>query len=120
MTQRGLFRVLIKAFGLYFVVDGGVTLLHQLSSIFYTLASGGRSYPNWFGDTLLLTAYGAGMLIAGCYLFFGGRFILDLAFPRGPNRCHECGYDLSGHASQICPECATRVTPTPDTPGDKR
>ncbi|MCA9305400.1 MAG: hypothetical protein KDA16_02630 [Phycisphaerales bacterium] len=114
MTQRGLFRVLMKAVGLCASLYGGITLFGQIvvqirhnMSVAQTF---GGVYPEptlaqYLVVNLVPTAY----LLVGLYLFFAGRFILDLAFPRGPSRCHECGYDLSGNDTDICPECATKV-----------
>ncbi len=121
MTQRAMFRVLMKILGVYFLVVGAYDLLRDASQIFsqwalYTRQGFG---PGLVSSTSILRVIVSGIeLGAGLYLFVGGRFVVDCAFPLAENRCHECGYDLSGHASSICPECATKVTPTPDTPGD--
>ena len=34
-----------------------------------------------------------------------------------PNRCRECGYDLTGNVSGVCPECGTRIELPQRPPG---
>ena len=49
-------------------------------------------------------------IIAGVYLFFGGRWIADKAIPGNRPYCYECGYDLSNYVGERCPECGTPVS----------
>ncbi|MEZ6212555.1 MAG: hypothetical protein R3B46_15145, partial [Phycisphaerales bacterium] len=93
MTQRGLFRVLMKAVGIYFMIEGGVTVLYHAAQLIFALVVEGGISNRWVWSSVVPSTYSAAQLAAGVYLFFAGRFILDLAFPRGPSRCHECGYD---------------------------
>jgi rubrerythrin len=46
-------------------------------------------------------------MIAGAYLFFGGKWVADKAIPSNRPYCHECGYELTGNVSDRCPECGT-------------
>ncbi len=40
--------------------------------------------------------------------------VLLLSWPRRrPGTCRRCGYDLTGNVSGVCPECGTKVPPTP-------
>lgn len=55
-----------------------------------------------FGAMAMLTAAGLGLLLAADAI---RRNRWD--FPAG--RCGRCGYDLTGNASGVCPECGTRV-----------
>lgn len=116
MTQRGLFRVLMRAIGLYFSIEGAVMLVYHGLSIAYTSMSGNSS-SRWLESVLLSIVYSLGQLLAGLYLVFGGRLVLDQLFPRGTDRCHECGYDLSRTTAPVCPECATKIPAKAAEPG---
>jgi hypothetical protein len=64
-------------------------------------------------------------ILSNDMLFWGGlmlivsaiAFLLTVARRRviDPNRCFECGYDLTGNVSGVCPECGTPVL-TPPSP----
>lgn len=68
--------------------------------------------------TLFLAVVGeSGLLCVGLPVYFGAPlcFAVALAAPgvwrRYPvGRCQSCGYDLTGNASGICPECGTPTT----------
>jgi predicted amidophosphoribosyltransferase len=51
------------------------------------------------------------MAASGLYLFFGGKWIVDLAIPGNRPYCQECGYDLTGAHRDRCPECDTPFRP---------
>ncbi len=38
----------------------------------------------------------------------------------GPHHCAECGYDLKGNASGVCPECGTMLFGPPHTPPEAK
>jgi hypothetical protein len=52
---------------------------------------------------------GACPMSLGFYLFFGRKWIVNLAIPSNRPYCAECGYDLSQTRSLRCPECGTPV-----------
>ena len=45
------------------------------------------------------------------YLFFGGKWVADKAIPGNRPYCHECGYDLTNAAGNVCTECGTPFKP---------
>ena len=53
-------------------------------------------------------------LAIGFYLFLGGKWIANLAVPSNRPYCHECGYELTGNVTGVCPECGT-----PNAPGSQ-
>lgn len=115
MTQRGLFRVLLKTLGVYFIVHGGVACLYQVVSIVRTLLADATAAagPDWLVSLALSAAYNVAIVLAGVYLLTGGRFLLDRAFPRGARNCQECGYDISKTTAPVCPECAAEIPAGP-------
>jgi hypothetical protein len=53
----------------------------------------------------------------GFYLVFGGTWLVDRCIPSNRPYCPECGYDTSGAAGSICPECGVQL-PTGVTAGE--
>ncbi len=108
MKYKTLFRVLLKVVGVWLGITG---LVHFVQGLCYTL--------NWyldsgnFGTSIKFTSiYLAGGLlevIAGLYLFFGGKWIVNRAIPGNRPYCPECGYDLTGNKSGHCTECGTAI-----------
>lgn len=121
MSQRDLFKVLMKLVGLVMVILGGIMAMYQLVATIYMraiLADSGMSQfgfdDNWIGAFVLSMASMLAVTLVGLYLFIGGRWILDIAFPYTPNRCRECGYDMFGVKGEVCPECAATKLNQPD------
>ena len=102
MRYKTLFRVLLKVLGVWLVIEGLSTMTIFAVQVVGFIKEG--LPPN-----LLLVAPLVLQLIAGLYLFFGGRWIADKAIPSNRPYCHECGYDLSTSARDKCPECGTPV-----------
>ncbi len=107
MRYKTLFRVLLKVLGVWLVING----LGTSALIAFQLAEGifERGFPNPGWQYWGWQSRGVLQLIAGLYLFFGGRWIADKAIPSNRPYCHDCGYDLSTSARDKCPECGTPV-----------
>jgi hypothetical protein len=111
MKYKTLFRMLMKAIGVWVFVEGLNGLLSQVGYIVFTFtnanmrASGQGWYFLWNIVSQLM------QLGIGAYLFFGGKWIADLAIPGNRPYCHECGYDLTNAAGNVCTECGTAFRP---------
>jgi hypothetical protein len=103
MRYKTLFRMLLKAMGVYFFVMGCGQLLGTAG---VRLALQGNS--GWtVAQGLSVTMAPLFNLSIGLYLFFGGRRLADMAIPSNRTYCPECGYDVMGSQNRICPECGT-------------
>ena len=122
MKYKTLFRMLLKATGVFLVTAGVATALHQLGSflvyIGYSLMPSatwlprpGPSVPAVTWSLLATLLEPAFQIAAGAYLFFGGRWIVDKAIPGNRPYCPECGHDLTGATRNRCPECGTPFCP---------
>ena len=121
MRYKSLFRVLVKVIGVAMVATAAVTILKQAAIVFYYMfisgsggfQSGGASYFYMFNDDGLQEYLLAELtspiiqLTIGFLLFFRSNWIANLAIPSNRPYCVECGYDLTGHAAEKCPECGT-------------
>lgn len=80
----------------------------------------------WSAGVLALAAHGGlrvrnfwwGFVLAMMPLWWltavGGWIIWRLATRddrRRQGRCQECGYDLTGNVSRVCPECGSLISP---------
>jgi hypothetical protein len=106
MKYKTLFRMLLKVIGVWVFVEGLGTLLGQIGYLIFMLANptaGGAGHWYFLGNLILpLVQLGLGL-----YLFFGGKWIADKAIPGNRPYCHECGYDLTNAAGNVCTECGT-------------
>ena len=57
-------------------------------------------YPHW----LAITVFGAYPVVA---LF---KVAWRIAHRRKPHECKQCGYNLTGNTSGVCPECSTATS----------
>ena len=108
MKYKTLFRVLLKAIGIWMFVAGLANAIGGLGwALAYSTTIGGASFFGYVGYAVA----GVVEMLVGAYLFFGGRWIADLAIPSNRPYCHECGYDLSAAGqSSRCPECGTELS----------
>ena len=103
MRYKTLFRVLLKVVGVWLVVTGLANLGDQIIGPDFSPRPNAWSFvlPRSFGWLVSIAI--------GLYLFFGGRWVVDLAIPTNRPYCSNCGYDLSEHTSGQCPECGGKV-----------
>jgi hypothetical protein len=119
VRHKSLVRVLCRVLGVYFVITGASSLVGGVASIVGSsiqLTAISPNYPagRWWSALGLISSLL--YLVAGVYLFRGGRWVVDRIVPADRPYCPECGYDLSGAPEQgVCPECG--VHPLAGRPG---
>ncbi len=104
MKYKTLFRLLLKFMGLWLVVQGVAGTIGHVALMLEFEARTTFRHP-FFNFNLKYVIE----LIAGLYLFFGGKWILNLVIPSNRPYCPECGYDLSKASASECPECGTPI-----------
>lgn len=104
MRYKTLFRLLVKSVGLLFLGAGVVSLT---LSILTAVIQNGLVVAAWpvYVWTNMLGCVGP--FVVGLYLFFDGRWIVNLAIRSNRPYCPECAYDLTGAVEPRCPECGT-------------
>lgn len=109
MRYKTAFRLVVKAIGLYVALFGMFAFLDGLTSIGAQYLSvgrigGGLPWYWWVGQSLLMPLLRTGV---GTYLFFRGKWIVNLAIPSNRPYCPQCAYELTGAPVNRCPECGT-------------
>ena len=110
MKYKTLFRMLLKVIGVWVVVNGISALLSQAGMIGYYFTNAAvRGSGQWF---FLFNVIGPLVQLGlGAYLFLDGKWVADKAIPGNRSYCHECGYDLTNAAGNLCSECGTPFKP---------
>jgi len=106
VKYKTLFRVLLKFAGVWLSVEGLVNIVTYASSFLVALSVQQRGTFSTFSNYWYVLGP-AVQFALGVYLFFGGKWIADLALPGNRPYCHECGYDLTAATGDRCNECGT-------------
>ncbi|HZW09108.1 MAG TPA: hypothetical protein VFF69_04320 [Phycisphaerales bacterium] len=109
MNARGWFTLVVKGIGLWAVVFGAAGLVE---AYFGRPSRQGLAFMGAGGPPLMTTSDIRSMadelvwLVAGAYLLFGGKLLINGFCAEVVGRCPKCRYDLAGVASGAkCPEC---------------
>ncbi len=110
MKYKTLFRVLQKLVGLLVCAQGVMWAASSLRSLFFLFDITGTRYVTGFPTSwwTFIPIHGLVGVAVGSYLFFGGKWIANLAIPGNRPYCDECGYDLTDATGDSCPECGTQ------------
>lgn len=110
MKYKTLFRMLLKAVGVWLFAEGlqGFVSGIALWSSVFQLPPNTRFGAQWWLSIAQVMAGPVIQIAIGLYLFFGGAWIANKAYPGNRPYCAECGYDLTGSIER-CPECGTVV-----------
>ncbi|MCH8152160.1 MAG: hypothetical protein IH830_07290 [Planctomycetes bacterium] len=99
---------MIRAIGVLILALSLPDVIHGVVYLFYRVTSA----ETFLGGTLISVISLRGPLIGcalGLYLFFGGKWVVNLCIPSNRPYCPECGYDLSKATSANCPECGVKL-----------
>lgn len=110
MKYKTLFRLFLKACGAYLFVSGfpGVVSVALMQIEWAAQRSRGvTTFPSGWPWAIVTFVEPLVRMSLGAYLFFGGRWIVNLAIPSNRPYCPECAYDLTGAVEPRCPECGT-------------
>jgi hypothetical protein len=111
MKYKTLVRIAVKLIGVFFIVEGLVTLsfhaVFLFESIFQVFGVGFDQQRGYLMVANTLPRFT--QITVGLYLFFGGRRVVDAIIPSNRPYCPECGYDLTSNPTDQCPECGTRI-----------
>lgn len=102
MKYKTLFRLALKFLGVWLIVQSVCSAAAQLLSM--------ATYPSNLEFVLWYVPIELARIAVGCYFFFGGKWVADLAIPSNRRYCPECAYELYGLLAAQCPECGTPTT----------
>lgn len=108
MKHKTWFRLVLKAIGVLLIGFSLPTVGRAVGELIYAYLEGNQfaGYPAnyWIVQSLY---YGGTFVqfLLGLYLFFGGKWLVNMAIPSNRPYCPECGYDLSRCKGAQCPEC---------------
>jgi hypothetical protein len=106
MRYKTAFRLALRAVGVLTVAQSLPRLVVTLVALALSVHDIGyiSSSDRWY---LTASAQPILSIAVGLYLFFRAEWIVNLAIPSNRPYCHECGYELTGNVSGVCPECGT-------------
>ena len=108
MKYKTLFRLMLKAIGMYIAANGLSSFVYHVGSFVVGSALGTLTSGRYWSLSYFVMAIPQLIQIAlGAYLFFRGEWIVNLAIPSNRPYCPECAYDLTGAPVERCPECGT-------------
>jgi len=111
MKYKTLFRMLLKVLGVWVFVEGLFGLVNMglsgyVTSLYQAIPPLRFSEQWWISVEPL--AAPLVQIVIGLYLFSGGAWVANRAFPGNRPYCGECGCDLTG-SGERCPECGAVV-----------
>src|SRR5262245_11987829 len=118
MKHKTWFRLVLKAIGILLIGYSLPTVGRGAGELIYAYFEGRQfaGYPSNYWIVQSLYYSGTFMqFVLGLYLFFGGKWIVNMAIPSNRSYCPECGYDLQSSKGACCPECGVAL-PRHDDP----
>lgn len=106
LGPRALFRILLRAIGVFFVIGGSASLLSSISAWGYDVVAGSNLAWSFWARSVLHSLIEISL---GLYCLFRGEWLVRLVSPNSANACEECGYDLRELPGSACPECGAEV-----------
>ena len=121
MRYKTLFRVLQKVIGLFLVATSVGEFLAGAGVAAYYIEALSFGAPRGLSQLAMAVSQvvaPVAKFVLGLYLFFGAKWIANLAIPGNRPYCHECGYELTSASGLVCPECGTPFRSAPASSGE--